>query len=161
MKYNHGEEAATNLGTFELINFKEVLKGAFCSILVSGFVSQFLFLLVFPTFQVWSLVSNGFQFVSCQTYAFCQPFCYLLRLFEGVKFVFVTHSMTCLCYSTIIFMSSLSSLHTSAVSYCNQYGRPTIIHDSSPIKLEYHKEAGRIAQVDFFPLISKECIEKA
>lgn len=28
MKYNFGEEAATNVGTFELINYKEVLKGA-------------------------------------------------------------------------------------------------------------------------------------
>jgi hypothetical protein len=32
MKHNHVEEAATNLGTFELINVKEVLKGAFCLI---------------------------------------------------------------------------------------------------------------------------------
>jgi hypothetical protein len=32
MKHNHVEEAATNLGTFELIDSKEVLKGAFCLI---------------------------------------------------------------------------------------------------------------------------------
>ena len=32
LKHNHVEEAATNLGTFELISCKEVLKGAFCLI---------------------------------------------------------------------------------------------------------------------------------
>lgn len=42
-KHNHDEEAATNVGTFELINCKEVQTGALCFILAYEFVSLNLF----------------------------------------------------------------------------------------------------------------------
>lgn len=65
MKHNLVEEAATNLGTFELINYKEVLKGTL--LLNCSFWGSFILVLV--------ISSQGL--VHCFVTNICSP-CFLL-----------------------------------------------------------------------------------